>query len=305
MQFTILVVDDDPANIRVLSALLKNDYKVVIAKSGKCAVDIAVNTKPHLILLDVVMPDMNGFEVIKKLKSQHCTQDIPVIFITGLNSESDEEHGLELGANDYIHKPFNSGIVKARIKNQLEIIRRNYLLEKIANIDVLTELPNRRKWVEDLELVKEKSSEQNKSLGIGILDIDHFKEYNDYYGHSLGDQTLLKLAQAIYKDISQYGAKLYRFGGEEFVFLILNKDPSLIEKCITKICQTVEQQKIEHKASKVKPFVTVSGGACIQPLSKQVCSKRMFEHADELLYKVKQQGKNHIELSHSIAEVER
>lgn len=302
MQFTILVVDDDPANIRVLSGLLKSEYKVVVAKSGKAAVQLATQCPPHLILLDVLMPDLSGFEVIKQLKNNDKTQDIPVIFITGLNSNNDEELGLQLGASDYIHKPFHSGIVKARIKNQLEILRKNHLLEEVANIDVLTELPNRRKWFQDLETFKSKSLLKNKVLAIGILDIDHFKEYNDYYGHSLGDQTLLKLAQAIHQDLAKYGAKLYRFGGEEFVFIIFNKDASLIEECITQICTTVEQQQIEHKTSKVKPVVTVSGGACIQPYKENISSSRMLEHADELLYKVKQQGKNHIRLTHTIAE---
>lgn len=302
MQFTILVVDDDPANIRVLSGLLKKEYKVVVAKSGQAAINLATQCDPDLILLDVIMPDMNGFDVIKRLKNSTKTQDIPVIFVTGLNSDSDEELGLKLGASDYIHKPFHSGIVKARIKNQLEILRRNHLLEEIANIDVLTELPNRRKWFQDLESIKSNSLQKNKALAIGILDVDHFKEYNDYYGHSLGDQTLSKLAQAIHQDLIKYGAKLYRFGGEEFVFSIFNQDVSLIEDCITQICITVEQQQIEHKTSKVKPIVTVSGGACIQLGDKSISSSRMLEHADELLYKVKQQGKNHIRLTHTIAE---
>ena len=302
MQFTILVVDDDPANIRVLSSLLKADYKVVVAKSGESAVQLASQCTPHLILLDVVMPDMDGFEVIRKLKNNDKTQDIPVIFITGLNSDSHEELGLKLGASDYIHKPFHSGIVKARIKNQLEILRKNHLLEEVANIDVLTELPNRRKWFQDLESFKSTQLNENKALAIGILDIDHFKEYNDYYGHSLGDQTLLKLAQAIHGDLEKHGAQLYRFGGEEFVFIMFNQDVSLIEQCIRKICHTVEQQQIEHKTSKVKPIVTVSGGACIQYCGQEIPSSRMLEHADKLLYKVKQQGKNHIRLAHTIAE---
>lgn len=304
MQFSILVVDDDPSNIRVLSALLKDEYKVVVAKSGHSAIDIAKEQLPHLILLDILMPDLNGFEVIKQLKEDPRTQEIPVIFITGLNSDNHEEQGLRLGANDYIHKPFHSGIVKARIKNQLEIIRRNKLLERVANIDVLTELPNRRKWQQDIQALQEQIdiSDTNSKLAIGILDVDHFKEYNDYYGHSLGDQTLLKLAQAIYQDISQYGAQLYRFGGEEFVFFIFHQDVDLIEQCISKISQIVEQQGIEHKASKVKPVVAISGGACIQACHQKLSSKRMLEHADQLLYKVKQQGKNHIQLSHTVTD---
>lgn len=302
MQFTILVVDDDPANIRVLSTLLKNEYKVVIAKSGKSAVEIAKQHSPDLILLDIVMPDISGFDVIKQLKSNNKTQSIPVIFITGLSSDSHQEEGLKLGANDYIQKPFHTGIVKARIKNQLEILRRNQLLEQVADIDGLTELPNKRQWVKDLEQIKNKPFQQDKSFAVGILDVDNFTEYNEHYGHSLANQTLLTLAQVIEKDISQCGAQLYRLQSEEFVFFIFNQDAHTIENCITKICSTVEQQQIEHKGSSVKPFVTVSGAACIQPLSQNICSKRMFEHADKLLYKVKQQGKNHIKLSHIIAE---
>ncbi len=305
MQFTILVVDDDPANIRVLSTLLKSEYKVVVAKSGKSAVEIAKKHTPHLILLDIIMPDISGFEVIKQLKSCYQTQSIPVIFITGLNSDSDQEQGLKLGANDYIHKPFHTGIVKARIKNQLEILRKNQLLEQVADIDCLTELPNKRQWIKDLEQIKYKPYEQDKSFAVGILDVDNFRAYNEYYGHSIANQTLLTLAQVIEKDMSECGAQLYRLHGEEFVFLIFNKEANVIENCIGKISQTVEQQQIEHKASSVKPFVTISGAACIQPLSKDICSKTMFEQADQLLYKVKQQGKNQIKLSHTVMEKEK
>jgi len=301
MQFTILVVDDDPGNIRVLSSLLKDDCRVLIAKSGNSAIDIAHHSAPHLILLDIVMPDMDGFEIIKQLKQSIKTQNIPIIFITGLNSDASEEQGLNLGACDYIHKPFHFGVVKARINNQLEILRRNYLLEKIANIDVLTELPNRRKWQDDLKALQQHWHKEHH-LAIGILDVDYFKQYNDYYGHAFGDKALLKLAQTIHSNIASFGAKLYRFGGEEFVFMLYHQDVSLIETCINTICQAVEQQQIEHKASKVKPVITISGGACIQPCNDQISSKRMLEHADALLYQAKRQGKNRILLTHELAE---
>ena len=298
MQFTILVVDDDAANIRLLCTLLKRDYKVVVAKSGQTALELAASTQPELILLDVVMPDMNGFSVLKSLKQNPLTLDIPVIMVTGLQSDEDEEMGLQLGASDYIQKPFHLGIVKARVKNQLDLIRKNQLLEQVADIDALTELPNRRRWQKDLQQLNWPELDPSNNIAIGILDIDNFKEYNDYYGHTTGDKTLMHLAHTIEQSIKNCGATLYRFGSQGFVFLIYDKTLPIIEECINAIGQRVEAEQIEHKASKVKPVVTISGGACIQLQSRAVCCQRMFERADALLYKVKKQGKNQIQLSH-------
>ena len=147
--YTILCIDDESANLKVLASIFKGHYDVVVAKTAKQGFERALNEKPDIILLDVLMPEESGFELMEKLKQHPTLASIPVIFITGLQDAEDEEKGLMMGACDYIHKPFNYGIVRARVNTHLEIVRQRNLLQKFALFDSLTELPNRRKWQQD------------------------------------------------------------------------------------------------------------------------------------------------------------
>ena len=293
MTFTLLIVDDETDNLRVLSDILKGDYNVLIAKNGLQALSIAKSQLPSLILLDVIMPQMSGFQVIKELKATPSTQHIPVIFTTGLESNEDEMQGLNLGAVDYVSKPFHQGIVKARVKNQIESVRQKQLLEQLANIDVLTELPNRRKWKIDTDNLPEFYNNYDY-LSVGIIDIDHFKNYNDYYGHTMGDKALANIAKLLNDQILELGGRLYRFGGEEFVFLLPSMQDSKTLDNITKLTQYIEHSKIAHSASPVKDVVTISAGMCTLKLSKAIPLKRMLEQADELLYLAKCGGRNQV-----------
>ena len=302
MQCTILVVDDDAANLRVLSALLKDDFKVVIAKSGENAISIAQQSLPNLILLDVLMPDMSGFEVIEQLKSNPITSHIPVIFITGLNSYSDERLGLTLGANDYIHKPFHPDIFKARINNQLKTLKRHDMLKSMAHLDPLTELPNRRKWQDDIKTLLNKPASCDSFIAVGILDLDDFKAFNDYYGHLAGDETLLTAAKTIQSVVMKYNGQLYRFGGEEFVFALAQTSTHELEMCISEICPAINALEIEHKGSSVSSVLTLSGGVSIHQFDHPVTSRTLLHEADNLLYKAKQQGKNRILSTYSFTE---
>lgn len=301
MQFTVLIVDDEPSNIRVLSSLLSDEYKVLTAKSGVKALEVAYQENPDLILLDVLMPELNGFDVIKKLKSNDVTKTTPVIFITALNSQEDEEQGLKLGAVDYIHKPFHQGIVLARVKNQLELVRHKRLLEQLANLDALTELPNRRKWKIDSQCLWQQAIEQHTYLAVGILDVDHFKLYNDHYGHPMGDIALQKLAKAVKSFLNQRGGELYRFGGEEFVFIIKHNEPSQIESYLNQINQEIEQLNIEHiKTSLPSKVLSASIGVCLLQPSQLSSIKRMLETADDYLYQAKAAGRAHTKITREI-----
>lgn len=293
MTFTLLIVDDETDNLRVLSDILKDDYNVLIAKNGFQALKIAQKQKPDLIMLDVIMPQMSGFQVIKELKAHPLTKDTPVIFTTGLDSNEDETKGLNLGAVDYVPKPFHHGIVKARVKNQVESIRQKQLLEQLANIDVLTELPNRRKWKMDTENLPDFYSNYD-NISVGLVDVDHFKNYNDHYGHAMGDKALATIAQLLNDRILELGGRLYRFGGEEFVFLLPSIEQSKTLSKITELTQHVEQSSIAHRASPVKEVITASVGVCTQALTDSVSIKRMLEQADELLYKAKCNGRNQV-----------
>jgi len=212
--FTILCIDDEAVNLKILASIFKEHYKIVACKSANQGLAKAIEIVPDLILLDVLMPDQNGFELITLLKQHPALKHVPVIFITGLQSAEDEERGLTLGACDYIQKPFNYGIVRARVNTHLEILRQRRLLEKFANFDSLTELPNRRKWEADIAANWRFSMEQNKAIVCGIVDIDYFKQYNDAYGHQQGDIVLRKVSNAIKRVLFDYHGNIYRCGGE-------------------------------------------------------------------------------------------
>ena len=301
MQFTVLIVDDEPSNIRIISSLLASEYKVLTAKSGDKALEVAYNEQPDLILLDVVMPELDGFSVIKKLKSDDATKSIPVVFITALDSQSDEEQGLKLGAVDYIHKPFHQGIVLARVKNHLELVRHKRLLEQLANLDELTELPNRRKWKSDSNKIWQLALEQNAYIAVGILDVDHFKLYNDHYGHSMGDIALQKVSNAINGYLNLQSGHLYRFGGEEFVFIVKHQDPIFLQEFIEQICQQISSLNIEHRMSSIDAKVlTASIGVCLLQPTNHISIKRILETADDCLYQSKAAGRNQVHFAKNV-----
>lgn len=185
-QPTILIVDDMITNILILSDLLKDEYDIKIAKSGLKAIEIANSQNIDLILLDIEMPKMNGYEVCKNLKNSEKTKNIPIIFVTARNSETDEEEGLNLRAIDYITKPFNKTIVKLRVRNHIKLKEKTDLLEQLSMYDGLTNIKNRRFFDEIFEKSYYESRRKKTNLALMMIDIDFFKPYNDNYGHGKG-----------------------------------------------------------------------------------------------------------------------
>jgi len=290
-KYSILCIDDESANLKVLSSLLKDDYRLILAKSAAQGMTKTLELMPDLIILDVVMPQMSGFEMIEVLKNNPATTHIPVIFITGLQSVENEEKGLLLGGCDYIHKPFHHSIIRARVKNQIEIVRQRNLLEHIANIDSLTELNNRRKWVQDTDNIWLSSQLNNAQMVFGILDIDHFKTYNDSYGHQQGDIALRKISHALKRAMFEQQGKIYRCGGEEFYFYLPaanNKTQQILNNYIS----VVNELNIEHLHSRTAPRITVSIGAVQLVPSTDINLLMVMEQADKLLYQVKRGSRN-------------
>lgn len=191
-QPTILIVDDMITNILILSDLLKDEYDIKIAKSGLKAIEIANSQNIDLILLDIEMPKMNGYEVCKNLKNSEKTKNIPIIFVTARNSETDEEEGLNLGAIDYITKPFNKTIVKLRVRNHIKLKEKTDLLEQLSMYDGLTNIKNRRFFDEIFEKSYYESRRKKTNLALMMIDIDFFKPYNDNYGHGKGGWSFKK-----------------------------------------------------------------------------------------------------------------
>ena len=290
---TILVVDDMTTTLLLLHDLLKDTYEVKIAKSGTKALEILESPNDiDLILLDIEMPDINGYDVCKRIKNNETIKNIPIIFITGRTSQEDEEYGLNLGAIDYITKPFNKAIVKLRIKNYLNLKIKNDMLEKLSMYDGLTNIRNRRFFDETFEKTFSEIKRDKKSLAVLMIDIDFFKPYNDNYGHGQGDETLRKVAKALEKTIKRASDFVARYGGEEFVILLKDINKDGVEAVANNLLNAVRELKITHEFSKIEKYVTVSIGASFYNSSSDITKLELLLKADETLYNVKNSGRN-------------
>lgn len=290
----VLIIDDQKTNLKILGDILRQDTDIMLAQSAEQGFRKAEAYQPDLILLDVLMPDISGFELIKKLKHNSQTSSIPVIFITALNDSSHEEQGLRLGACDYIYKPFHAAIVQARVRLHLQLARQRKMLEQLAHIDPLTGIANRRKYDQVLDLYWRTALRQHSTLSIVMLDIDHFKEYNDHYGHAAGDKVLHQIAHRLKDSLKRPNDFIARYGGEEFVLLLPESDDQgsrqLIEQCL----QAVEDLQLPHDYSPVSNIVTLSaGGLSCQPSQNQE-PLDAIKQADAMLYQAKQCGKNRV-----------
>ena len=290
----VLVADDDAINRMVLGELLKPEYTVILAKNGAQTLERAARHAPDLILLDVMMPDMDGYETLRRLREDPQTAHIAVIFISGLDRPEDEANGLRMGVADYIAKPFNATVVMARVALHLQVVRQRRMLERLAHVDGLTELANRRRFDEVYESEWLRASRSKRPLSLALLDIDGFKLYNDHYGHPAGDRALRAVARSASNGMRRPGDLAARYGGEELVLLMPDTDAAQAQQVVCAICDDIAQLKIEHAASTVAPTLTVSvGGATLVDHGAESASA-MFEAADEHLYRAKQTGRNRV-----------
>jgi diguanylate cyclase (GGDEF)-like protein len=217
---SILVVDDENTDLDVINNILRSEYTVYVAKTGEMALRRAMSDHPDLILLDIMLPDMSGYEVLRHLKECDETRMIPIIFITGLSNPADEERGFLLGAVDYVTKPFNSSVVKARIRNHMKIVRQMRTVERLGTIDVLTEILNRRGFWEHLGAEGDTAANEGKVLSVLSIDVDGFRQYNETYGHLQGDILLQTLAKAFARQTRQFIDLVARVGSDEFAVLM-------------------------------------------------------------------------------------
>lgn len=294
-QQTILIVDDEKTNIAVLAELLRPDFKIRAVTNGEKALEIAFSSNPpDLILLDVLMPGIDGYEVCKRLKASAKTNGIPVIFITGKVSEEDEIYGFGIGAVEYITKPFRPVVVKVRVNTQAELKRHRDYLEGISYLDGLTGIPNRRKFNEYLLFYCDISNREKAPISMIMMDIDHFKSYNDRYGHQEGDTCLIRIAKALAEVPVDKTDFVARFGGEEFACILPNKSKEEALEIAEKLRLAVVNLKIPHETSLVEPIVTISlGVATVIPSGDPIC-KNLVRTADEALYRSKESGRNKV-----------
>jgi diguanylate cyclase (GGDEF)-like protein len=292
---TILIVDDEAINIKALQLVLGDEYNLIFATTGEMALRMALEPpQPDLILMDIVMPGLDGFEVCARLKQDDRTRNIPVVFLTARWETSEEARGLELGAVDYIRKPFSPPIIKARIRNHLELKKTRDLLENLSALDGLTNIPNRRRFDEIYVHEWNRALRNKAPLSLLFIDIDHFKNFNDAYGHLAGDDCLKAVARALQASLGRTADFLARFGGEEFIILLPDTGQNGCRHLAESIRAAVEQLGIEHRASPIADHITVSIGA-VTCLDVTRCdSALLLDHADRLLYQAKNEGRNRI-----------
>lgn len=290
----LLLVDDQPVNIQTLYQIFADDHEVFMATSGEQALVLCRDKQPDLVLLDVIMPGMDGLETCQRLKEDDDTADIPVIFVTSQNSPEEETHGLEVGAVDFISKPVNPAVVRARVKTQLTLKAQTDALRMLASLDGLTGVPNRRIFDERLDAEWRACRRSGSPLSLLMVDVDHFKLYNDHYGHLDGDQCLKAVASALASSVERGRDMLARFGGEEFVCLLPDTDLEGAKHIAEKLRQAVEGLAIPHVESKTAATVTVSLGVATTAQCDALEPPDLLIVADEQLYLAKKSGRNRV-----------
>ncbi|MBV0933610.1 response regulator [Marinobacterium weihaiense] len=294
----VLVVDDEVVNLKILANSLKDDYTVQIANSGQKALELALgNIPPDLILLDIMMPAMDGYDVCRALKNDPVTKDIPIIFVTALNDASEEQKGLSLGAVDYIIKPYQMPVVKARVSTHLSLKAKTDLLEAMSYLDGLTHVPNRRQL--DMALCREIKRHQRSGqpLGLVMIDIDFFKPFNDHYGHGHGDYCLQRVATALQQALRRPSDLLARYGGEEFLALLPETDAAGVEHVAERLRLAVVALQLEHRHSAIANHVTISLGGIAVKVNAELTAELLLERADKVLYRAKAQGRNRVAMA--------
>jgi len=290
---SILLVDDSTQNCISLTHILDKDYNVYVSKDGHDAIETAKICSPDVILLDIIMPGMDGYEVLSVLNNHEKLKQIPVIFLTGLDDAGDEEKGLSMGAADYITRPYNDEVVKMRVKNQLRVRERIQSVERLMMIDKLTELPNRRSFDDRIDSEWGRSIRDKTPISILAIDIDNFKMYNDTFGHPQGDVALQSVAGVLSRQIKRSGDFAARWGGEEFFVILPNTDSKGAMRIADQI-RIATEELIILKKNGVPTKITVSIGANTLLPSTSVSLNDFIAYADNALYAAKNSGKNKV-----------
>jgi len=289
---SILIIDDTPLQIRILSQILSEKYDVKAASSGNKGIELAQRHNIDLILLDILLEDTSGYEVLKSLKSSDKTRSIPVIFVTSMSSPDDEAKGLSAGAVDYIGKPFVDDIVRLRVDLHMQLLTQMRTIERLSLMDSLTEIRNRRSFNLSLQEEWEKAEASGGCISMIMLDIDHFKNFNDKYGHLCGDTCLKSVASTLKQ--SAGNDFVFRWGGEEFALMLpgmpLERAIELAESLRKAVADTTIVLKDGTSTS-----VTISLG--VGAIFPQEGDKPEFfcTEVDKALYRAKRDGRDRVE----------
>jgi diguanylate cyclase (GGDEF)-like protein len=292
----LLIVDDDPSSVLLLANLLDQVGSIHVTTRGSEALKLAAEIRPDVVLLDIEMPDADGLEVCRQIKAHADLTDTLVLFVTSHGDAALEARALTAGAIDVIHKPVNPDIVRARVKNYLALKQRGDQLRRLCTVDGLTGVSNRRAF--DIALQREWSrcERSGDPLALLICDIDHFKGYNDAFGHVAGDGCLQRVASELACHARRSSDLLARYGGEEFALLLPDCAWTDVRAIGEGVLRGVSALSIAHPASDAAPHVTISIGAALRNASHRT-PQDLIRAADEALYRAKNAGRNRLEVA--------
>ena len=287
----LLLVDDDPTVIQIMGRLLKPLASIRFASSGAEALTLAAQWVPDLVLLDAELGDMSGIDVMQTLRRDPLLQEMAVIFVTSHDEEALEVAVLQQGAADFITKPIRSAPLMARVQTQLKVRQLTHELRQMATQDGLTGVANRRAFDQAYAQAWRTSRRSHQPLALLMVDVDHFKRYNDHYGHQAGDACLLAVASQLQQLCQRPGDMAARYGGEEFVVMLPDtRGPGAMHLAQT-LLDAMTRIKLAHAASDVAPFVTVSVGVATTEHPQCSTPERLLQAADQALYVAKNTGR--------------
>jgi diguanylate cyclase (GGDEF)-like protein len=290
----LLVVDDQPLHIQVLNRALAPECRVFMATHGKQALQLCLDRQPDLVLLDVEMPDMDGFQVLEALKADPTTRNIPVIFVTAHTSTEMETRCLTAGAVDFISKPINPSVVQARAYTHLRLKFQSDLMRQWVYLDGMTGAFNRRYFDDHLQIEWRRAQRTGQPLSVILMDVDFFKAYNDHYGHLLGDEALRTLVSAAKPVLQRPGDFLARYGGEEFVCLLPDTPMADAAALAERIRLAVADRQVQHEHNAGVGVMTISLGVAESLQAGSLSAAELVGAADSQLYLAKRSGKNRV-----------
>jgi len=293
---TLLLVDDEDVNLYALKLVLESrGYDCVMATNGADALRLAVEKSPDAILLDIQMPVMDGYEVCRRLKQDETTRSIPLLFLTARYRDHLEvAKGLDLGANDYVTKPFSSQELLARVGVMVRLRNVEENLRKVSQTDDLTGLHNRRFLQDRLDQELHRAVRASGMISCILLDVDHFKTINDKHGHAAGDFVLSSVAEIMRQHIRKSDLAV-RFGGDEFLLILFDNDKQGALRVAERIRTDVASRQFPFDGGRLP--VTVSSGVSAYPEDGMSTSEELLARADQALYDAKAAGRNVVRAS--------
>jgi diguanylate cyclase (GGDEF)-like protein len=297
----VLIVDDIPSNIQVLAEALEGDCEIYFATSGEAAMEIATNQRIDLILLDIMMPDVDGYELCRLLQLDTTLGDIPVIFVTAKTEIEDEAKGFEVGGVDYITKPIRPLIVRARVRAHLELKANRDRLRAMASMDRLTGLPNRPYFIEALAREMARGRLERRPTSLLLLGLDHLQEYNQLAGHPAGDAVLCQVAKALQAQRDRPLDLIARYDGDRFALLCPDTDTETAATLARNLLARIIALRIRRPSSTAAHLTASIGGVTLEaglgPASG-TGPEAVVKAARALLAKAKRNGRNQFWLEH-------